>query len=122
MKKRRKMKKADNKNVDIKFLQYRFEVAVNSGYPKKAKWIEFCETLLDEGYTLRLYEARETVSKYITISKSGSPLTFKVRFSNHRPIHSREVQKDCDFFVGVTNLTVTNTQQALIAVRNHFKI
>jgi hypothetical protein len=87
-------------------------------FPKQ-KWVEFCEALLKEGYWLTLYEARQTYSKYITVRKAGhSP--FKVRFSNHKPIKSRELSGDCDFFVGVTNLGIANTQMALSAVRKHF--
>lgn len=89
------------------------------GFPKQ-KWVKFCEILLSEGYELSLYEARRTVSKYVTVGRKGAK-PFKVRFSNHRPIAQREDAGDCDFFVGVTNRTVTTTTQALAAVRAHFK-
>jgi hypothetical protein len=52
--------------------------------------------------------------------KKGTGKQFKVRFSNHKPIHARELRGDCDFFVGHTNLTVTHTAQAIHTVRNHF--
>ena len=111
-------KKVSDLTVTQQFLSSRWPAG--SIYPKQ-KWVEFCETLLREGYVLSLYEARQTYSKYITVRKAGrSP--FKVRFSNHKPIQSRELAGDCDFFVGVTNLGVTNTAMALQAVRRHFGV
>jgi hypothetical protein len=110
--------KATHMVVTPQFLAARAERSTSRGYTKQ-KWVEFCETLLSEGYSLKIYEARRTVSKYITVSRKGRA-SFKVRFSNHRPIADREDRGDCDFFVGVTNRTVTTTAQALDAVRAHF--
>jgi len=107
------MSKARNRPLDHAYLDAR-DCARNSELPTQ-KWVEFCRTLLDEGYSLTLYEALRTVSKYVTVNGS-----YKVRFSNHKPIESREANGDCDFFVGVTNLGVTNTKMALAAVRRHF--
>lgn len=87
------------------------------GYEKQ-KWVFFCETLLERGYEMTLYEARQTVSKYITVRKDGK--TFKVRFSDHKPIAHREANGDCDFFVGRTNLGISNTHNALHAVESFF--
>ena len=110
--------KATNIAVTAPFLEQRAERSTSKGYAKQ-KWVMFCETLLSEGYKLSIYEARKTFSKYITVKGSGGK-PFKVRFSNHRPIAERERAGDCDFFVGVTNLTVTTTDHALAAVRAHF--
>jgi hypothetical protein len=112
--------KATNLAVTPDFLKVRAERATSKGYTKQ-KWIAFCETLLADGYHLTIYEARNTFSKYITVKAKGAK-PFKVRFSNHRPIAERERAGDCDFFVGVTNLTVTTTDQALAAVRSHFGV
>lgn len=103
--------------VTEELLKNREALAAAYGWPT-AKWIQFCRTLMAEGYKVSLYEAQYTVSKYITVRKGKR--TFKVRFSNHKPIPAREAAGDCDFFVGVTNLGVTNTEQALAAVRQHF--
>lgn len=84
----------------------------------KAKWIIFCETLLNEGYTLYLYEANKTFSKYITVCQKGK--TFKVRFSNHRPSYAKEFENDSDFYVGVSNFGTTTTEDALKAVKEFF--
>ncbi|WP_435008006.1 hypothetical protein P12x_005273 [Tundrisphaera lichenicola] len=119
MGKRNKIRKATNDAVTLPMLVKRTDILKNAGYDKP-KWIGFCETLLDRGYILTLYEARQTFSKYITVSMAGHK-PFKVRFSNHKPIAQRELNGDCDFFVGVTNLCVTNTSQALIAVEKHFQ-
>lgn len=111
------MTKANNQFIDQKFLDKRRIAAEKNGYPK-AKWILFCEIMLNEGHQIKLYEARETVSKYVTVIRNG--MQFKVRFSNHRPIKQRELDGDCDFFVGVTHLGCTTTQDACDAVRSHF--
>lgn len=114
------MPKATHKRINQDFLDQRVSQAEAKGYGK-AKWIEFCEKMMAEGYYLKLYEARKTVSKYITVIKPDDPShKFKVRFSNHRPIKHREVSGDCDFFVGVTNLGVTTTEMAIEATLQFF--
>ena len=115
---RRNTAKATNEAVTMPLLDQRSRALQKAGYDKP-KWIGFCELLLGHGYSLSLYEARQTFSKYITVSKPGWP-SYKVRFSNHKPIYQRELAGDCDFFVGVTNIRVTNTAQALAAVAAHF--
>lgn len=82
------------------------------------RWIGFCQEMLQKGYEVFLYEARQTFSKYITVAKNGKQ--FKVRFSNHKPIRFREERGDCDFFVGHTHLGVTMTHQAVDAVDQFF--
>lgn len=107
-----------NIKIDQDILNERAQRSIKAGYPKQ-KWIEFCETLLAEGYVLSLYEAKYTASKYITIKKGKK--SFKVRFSNHRPNWQKEQMNDCDFFVGVSNNTVTTTVQALEAVHKYME-
>lgn len=109
--------KATNLRVTAAFLQERFERSAKLGFSKQ-KWISFCEALLAEGFSLALYEARKTASKYITVRKGGK--SFKVRFSNHKPIKGRELAGDCDFFVGMTHTGTRTTDDALAAVRGHF--
>lgn len=82
------------------------------GY-QKPKWIEFCEVMLQRGYDVHLHEAQTTVSKYVTVSHENKK--FLVRFSNHKPNLTREMNKDCDFFVGVNHLGVWTTAQAIKA-------
>lgn len=113
-------KKATHRRINQDFLDNRVAQAEAKGFGK-AKWIEFCEAMMAEGYYLKLYEARKTVSKYITVIKPDDPShRYKVRFSNHRPIKHREVSGDCDFFVDVTNLGVTTTEQAIKATLTFF--
>lgn len=114
----KKIKKATNLVVNQPYLKKRADILANAGYVKP-KWIGFCETMLAKGYVLTLYEARETFSKYITVSKSGFK-PYKVRFSNHKAIYAREMNGDCDFFVGVGNLKVTTTEHAILATDAHF--
>ena len=114
----RRPTKATNHAVTVEMLKERTEYNAKLGYTKP-KWIGFCEELLAEGYKLDLYEARRTVYKYITVKNwYGKP--FKVRFSNHKPIKFREIQGDCDFFVGHTHTGITTTTDALRAVSEFF--
>jgi len=101
-----------NKQVDQTFLDRRYK-RIEGKYPKQ-RWIAFCEEMLQQKYDVFLYEAVETVSKYITVKKGRK--YFKVRFSDHKPIKYREINGDCDFFVGRTNISVTTTDQAMQAV------
>jgi len=103
--------------ITHKFLAQRVAFAATKGWGK-SKWIEFSETLLNAGFRIELYEAKKTVSKYLTVIRGQK--RFKVRFSNHKPNKGKEIFKDCDFFVGVNNLTTTNTNDALWAVKEHF--
>lgn len=113
-----KIVKMRNDPITPEFLKFRADVTKNAGY-SKPRWIEFSETLLERGYILKIYEAKRTVSKYITISNDKGK-SFKVRFSNHLPIKARELEGDCDYFVGVTNLRTTNYRMALMAVNEFF--
>jgi hypothetical protein len=112
-------KKAKNVKVTREFLNQRHEWNSARGYPK-SRWIAFCETLIAAGFHVSLYEAKETLSKYVTISDGDSK--YLVRFSNHRPNKRRELAGDCDFFVGVTHTGVRTTDDALEAVSRHFGI
>lgn len=113
------MKKATNRRVNHDFLRARVEKIEALGY-KKQRWVEFSEVMLSYGFAVELYEARKTLSKYLTVIHAGK--RFKVRFSNHRPIRHREEAKDCDFFVGITNLHTTNTTQAIDATLAFFGV
>lgn len=96
------------------------ECKTTIGKPKQ-KWVQFCEYFLSRGYTLMLYEARRTVSKYITLTHEDHPgKSYKVRFSNHKPNRYKEQTGDCDFFVGRTHFGVKTTRDAAIAARMHF--
>jgi hypothetical protein len=101
------------------YLQFRIACAINAGWPK-AKWMEFCEAMLALGFELTLYEAKSTVSKYITVWDRTR--SFKVRYSNHKPAWHREREMDCDFFVGKCNFGTWNTAQAIAAAKEHFGV
>ena len=79
-------------------------------YPK-SRWIEFCERMLAEGYTVDLREAHSTVSKYVTVWNLGRKFT--ARFSNHGA--TRQDNDPVDFFVGVNSFGTTTTEQAIEA-------
>lgn len=117
--KRRKFRKANNDLLTVSMLEKRTAALAAAGW-QKPKWIEFSESLIACGFRVHLYEARRTRSKYLTVSLGKLP-EYKVRFSNHAPIKTREERGDCDFFVGRTNFAVTTTLDAMVAVKNHFK-
>ena len=96
-----------------------FRTAYNAALGfEKPKWIHFCEIMKNKGFEVSVYEARRTVSKYVTVKLDTQ--SFKVRFSNHAPIPGREQKGDCDFFVGRCNFGTTTTAQAVLAVINYF--
>lgn len=85
------------------------------------KYITFIRRCLEAGYQVKLYNAQKTVSKYVTVSR-GKKKTFKVRFSNHKPIAEREARNDCDFFVGVNNFQVTTMEDAWKATQEYLGV
>ena len=87
------------------------------GY-RPPRWSYFCEVMLIHGFRVYMYEAKNTNSKYVTIEKDKK--TFKVRFSDHKPIFEREIKKDCDFFVGITNTGTRTTENAIQAALGWF--
>lgn len=105
--------------VTSEFLAFRAERSAKNGFPK-AKWVQFCERLLREGLCLTLYEAKRTHSKYVTVTRGDR--VFKVRFSDHRPIRSRELAGDCDVFVGKTHTGWRTTQYAIDSTLTFFGI
>lgn len=118
----KKRKKATNKLLTRDYLLNRAQGLIAAGFPK-SKWIYFCEEMMRLDFTVELYEARQTKSKYCTVRKQGDwSKSFKVRFSDHKPIHYREMAGDCDFFVGVTHTGTRNTHDAINAVCNFFGV
>lgn len=117
--KTKKPRKISGSKINRGVLKHREEFVKKLGYEKQ-KWVYFCEVMLDNGFELYLYEAKETVSKYITVCNGEKE--FKVRFSNHPPIRSREIKGDCDFFVGRTNFKTTNTTEAIMETLRYFGV
>jgi hypothetical protein len=109
--------KANNVFIDERYLIARSKKSTDRGYEQQ-KWIKFCLYLIEKGYRVKLYEARQTFSKYVTVVKNKKE--FKVRFSNHKPNYIREMKEDCDFFVGVTNTGFRTTDDAIAAVNGFF--
>lgn len=67
------MTKAYNQYITEDFLKSR----ENTDKPVQ-KWILFCRYFMSKGYKIRLYEARRTVSKYITLIKDGKIENWKL--------------------------------------------
>lgn len=114
----RRKNKMTNDKVTKEMLDARTKYAIAGDFGKP-KYIEFCEYFLEKVFLLEIYEARETVSKYITVIGQGNK-RFKVRFSNHAPAYARELAGDCNFFVGRTHLGITNYRQAIESVNIYF--
>lgn len=118
----KKKHKATNMVVTSNFLQSRTKFLRENNWPK-SKWIFFCEEMMRLGFSVELYEARQTKSKYCTVRHPDHrSKAYKVRFSDHKPIYQREMAGDCDFFVGHTHTGIRTTQDAINAVCNHFGI
>lgn len=114
--------KSCDRKITQGFLNERYAISQKKGMAKQ-KWIVFCETMMAHGLELSLYEAKRTVSKYIRVKRPDDhSRSFRVRFSNHKPILHRETSGDCDFFVGRTNLGVRNTDDAIKATLEFFGI
>lgn len=106
--------------LTVEFLEERAKRSEKLGLTKQ-KWIQFSEYFLKKGYVLEFYEAKETYSKYITVTHIKAPgRRYMVRFSNHKPSRVRELKKDCDFFVGVTHTGTRTTREAALAVLKYF--
>ena len=100
-------------------LEKRKKKLLAGGWPI-SKWISFCETMQARGFLTRVYESRSTRSKYVYVIRGER--AFKVRFSNHRPNAEREIEGDCDFFVGVNHHSISTTADAIRAVEEFFAV
>lgn len=82
-------------------------------YPKPfkpAKYLIFIKTMLENGWKVKLYVANK-VSKYVFIIKGDD--VFKIRFSNHLPIESKEKENDCDYYVGISHCQTSTTEEII---------
>jgi len=87
-------------------------------YPKqyeKPKYLLFILRMLREGWTVKLYVANK-VSKYVFVYKGDK--IYKIRFSNHKPIIAKELDNDCDFYAGRSNLKVMKTEEIAKIILN----
>ena len=90
-------------------------------YPKKyptPKYLLFIKQMLESGWRVKLYVANQ-VSKYVFIIKGDD--VFKIRFSNHKPKFWKEIESDCDFYVGVSHTQISTTDQILKWINNNTK-
>lgn len=82
-------------------------------YPKPyapAKYLIFIKAMLEAGWKVKIYVANK-VSKYVFIIKGDT--IYKIRFSNHKPLYGKELENDCDFYVGISHKQVTTTEELL---------
>lgn len=99
------------KKYDLKLVRKMIEE-----YPKEyptPKYLIFIRWMLRHGFKVKVYVAK--VSKYIFVYRRGA--IYKIRFSNHKPLLHRELEHDCDFYVGVSNSTTLKTEEIIEAIK-----
>jgi len=84
-----------------------------------AKWMQFCDEMLKLKLRVFVYEAPSSYSKYVTVLNEHGR-KFRVRFSNHPPSIHKENEGNCDFFVGINNLSTATTGMAVEAAKKFF--
>lgn len=88
-------------------------------YKKKGynvpKWIIFSYAMISDGWDVYLIRSKSTVSKYVYILKGKKEL--KIRFSNHKANFHKEMQNDCNFYVGVGHKGVVTTEELIAKLR-----
>ena len=83
-----------------------------TNYPKQystPKYLLFIKTFLESGWKVKPYEVK--VSKYVFVFNDKE--IYKIRFSNHKPIYAKEIENDCDFYVGISHTAVHTTDQII---------
>lgn len=82
-------------------------------YPSRfpvPKYLVFIKTMIMNGWSVRLYVANK-VSKYIFIKRGEA--VYKIRFSNHKPLYEKEIENDCDFYVGMSHTQCSTTEEIM---------
>lgn len=86
-------------------------------YPKQyptPKYLLFIKTMIELGWEVKLYKAG--VSKYVYVVKDD--IIYKIRFSNHKPLYYKELENDCDFYVGISHKQVSTTEAIIKKITN----
>jgi hypothetical protein len=81
-------------------------------YPKQfptPKYLLFIKQFIEAGWQVKLYKAG--VSKYVFVYNQSE--IYKIRFSNHKPLYSKEIENDCDFYVGISHTQVSTTDEII---------
>ena len=73
------------------------------------KWLSFCKKMSENGFAVKLHEAKTTFSKYVRIEKNDKKV--KIRFSNHRPNYHTQKSNDSDYYVGISHSGCITTEQ-----------
>lgn len=95
--------KAEKINKEIE------EYKKRTGY-NAPKYLNFIADMIADGWSVKLYKGGlKRVSKYVFVRKNG--YLAKIRFSNHLPIKGRELESDCDFYVGISHLQTSTTEE-----------
>lgn len=89
-------------------------------YPKRyqtPKYLSFIRNMLEDGWKVKLYEAG--VSKYVFVVKDQC--IFKIRFSNHKPIYSKQQENDCDYYVGISHKDARTAEDVEETIKNNYQ-
>jgi len=81
-------------------------------YPKqfpKPKYLLFIDEMLKNGWRVKLHQVK--VSKYLFVTKDDE--IYKIRFSNHKPLYEREIENDCDYYVGISHKQISTTDDLI---------
>ena len=105
----RKFKKNIHLAKEYKLYQIKQEIAQYSRDYPTPKYLSFMLEMCLQGWEVKLYTA--TVSKYIFLTKKD--IVYKIRFSNHKPIYSRQMENDCDYYVGISHKNSFTTEQII---------
>lgn len=92
---RRKRTRSKQVAIDQEYIDRRKSQA-HPEYPTPM-WLRFIQICVNKGLRVDVYEAKTTVSKYITLRSHECPTILKVRFSEHKPT----TDNDADIFVGL---------------------
>lgn len=95
----------------------------NKGYPI-SKWLFCAWACIESGLDVVLYQAKETVSKYLYLADPKQPdiPPFKLRFSDHSPSAGQVDMRDCDFYIGVVSSRsqAQTTEDAMQVIGRYF--
>jgi len=100
-----------------KYLDYIKPGYIAKGYAVP-KWIIFAETMIHEGFDVKICYSKSTVSKYVYIKRGKEPI-IKIRFSNHKANKRREMEEDADYYVGRGNLGCITTETVIEKILGH---
>ena len=81
--------------------------------------MDFCESLLDNGFEVFLYLPEKLTSIYVTMVKNRKMQT--VRFSDHVTREESWLKGDINYYIGPSDLGMLSQQEVLDAINIYFR-